>query len=98
MVSDLLIDISSIQTQQKSTKSCHCSHYKSINTKIIGFQYGVLRYCCKECGRNYRNITGTFNAEMHKGKHMKIYSKLFHAGKSLKEFAKQAEISLPTSF
>ena len=33
LVADLSIDISSIQTQQKSTESCHCPHCKSSNTK-----------------------------------------------------------------
>ena len=43
LVADLSIDISSIQTQQKSTKSCHCPHCKSSNAKKIGFQYGIQR-------------------------------------------------------
>jgi transposase-like protein len=100
LVSDLSIDISAIQINQKSTESCHCPHCKSSNTKKIGFQYNIQRYCCKECGRNYRDTTGTFNAGMRKGKgeHMKVYMKHFLAGKSLRECAKQAEISLPTSF
>jgi transposase-like protein len=100
LVSDLSVDISLIQTNQKNAESCHCPHCKSSNTKKIGFQYNVQRYCCKGCGRNYRDTTGTFNAGMRKGKgeHMKIYMKHFIAGKSLRECAKQAEISLPTSF
>jgi uncharacterized spore protein YtfJ len=31
LVTDLSIDISSIQTQQKGTGSCHCPHCKSSN-------------------------------------------------------------------
>ena len=100
LVSDLSIDITSIQSKQKNTESCHCPHCKSGNTKKIGFQYGVQRYCCKACGRNYRDTTGTFNAGMRKGKgeHMKVYMKHFIAGESLRVCAKYAEISLPTSF
>jgi transposase-like protein len=100
LVSDLSIDIKSIQSTQKSSESCHCPHCKSSNTKKIGFQYGVQRYCCKECGRNYRDSTGTFNAGMRKGKgeRMKVYMRYFIAGESLRSCAKHAEISLPTSF
>ena len=33
LVTDLSIDISSIQAKQKDTESCHCPHCKSSNTK-----------------------------------------------------------------
>lgn len=100
LVSDLSVDIPTIQAEQKLTESCHCPHCKSSNIKKIGFQYAIQRYCCKDCGRNYRDNTGTFNAGMRKGKgeHMKVYMKHFLAGKSLRECAKQTGISLPTSF
>lgn len=100
LVSELSIDISSIQTEQKNTESMHCPHCKSSKTKKIGFQYGVQRYCCNDCGRNYRDSTGTFTSGMRKGKgeRMKFYMKNFLAGKSLRECAKESEISLPTSF
>jgi transposase-like protein len=100
LVSELTIDIKEIQSTQKSSESCHCPHCKSSETKKIGFQYGVQRYCCKACGRNYRDSTGTFNARMRKGKgeRMKVYMRHFMAGESLRTCAKHAEISLPTSF
>ena len=49
LVTDLLIDISSIQKEQISHESFYCPHCKSSKTKKIGFQYGVQRYCCKDC-------------------------------------------------
>ena len=100
LVNDLSIDISTIQASQKASESCHCPHCKSSNTKKVGFQYGVQRYNCKTCKRYYRDSTGTFNAGMRKGKgeQMKQYMKSFISGKSLRDSAKDAEISLPTSF
>jgi len=100
LVNELSIDIKTIQSHQKSSESCHCPHCKSSDTIKIGFQYGVQRYACKACKRNYRDTTGTFNAGMRKGKGetMKLYMKQFIAGKSLRECARIAQISLPTSF
>ena len=94
------IDIKAIQSTQKSSESCHCSHCKSSNTKKIGFQYGVQKYCSKECRPNYSDITGAFNARMRKGKgeRMKVYMRHFIAGESLRSCTNHAGISLPTSF
>jgi transposase-like protein len=100
IVNDLDVNISQIQTIQKASESCHCPHCKSSHTIKIGRQYGIQRYSCKDCKRNYRDSTGTFNAGMRKGKGetMKLYMKHFIAGKSLRECARLCEISLPTSF
>jgi hypothetical protein len=68
LVTDLSIDISTIQTQQKSTESCTALIAKAVIQKKIGFQYGIQRYCCKECGRNYRDTTGTLMQECAKEK------------------------------
>lgn len=100
IVNDLDIDISEIQSSQKASESCHCPHCKSIRTVKIGKQHGIQRYRCKDCNKNYRDSTGTFNAGMRKGKgeKMKLYMKHFIAGKSLRDCAELCEISLPTSF
>lgn len=100
LVNNLDVNIAAIQSEQKAVESKHCPHCKSGKTIKIGKQYGIQRYKCKDCNKNYRDSTGTFSAGMHKGKGevMKTYMRLLIAKKSIRYCAKECNVSIPTSF
>lgn len=100
MISELDVDIPTLQNSQKESESRHCPHCSSSKTIKIGKQHGVQRYSCKSCKHDFRASTGSFVAGLKKGKgeRLKLYLRHFIAGKSIRYCATACGISVPTSF
>lgn len=75
-----------------------CPHCKSLNAYKRGLKNGVQSYSCKDCGKYYRETTGTplYNIQL-KDK-WQSYLGLMDKGFSIKRIAKELDISIQTSF
>jgi transposase-like protein len=90
-----VLDYQYLKAQNLSPK---CPNCKSINIKKNGHQQGQQMYKCKECGKNFRETTGTFVYYLHKKELILDYIRCMIEGKSLRACAAEVGISLPTSF
>jgi len=89
------VDCQDLKTQSVSQK---CPNCKSIHIKKNGHQHGQQIYKCKNCGKNFRETTGTLVYYLHKKELMLDYLRCMLEGKSLRACASEVGISLPTSF
>ena len=74
-----------------------CPDCRSNHIIKKGLQNGMQNYRCKDCGRQFRVTTETLVYRLQKKEKMLDYIRSMVAGKSLRAFAKEGGISLPTS-
>jgi transposase-like protein len=79
-------------------KKIPCPHCKSNKTRKNGYQYGVQRYKCTDCWKNYRLKTGTAGKNLKKPELLKFFIPLLIEGNSLKKCAKISGVSVQTAF
>jgi len=91
-------DVVDYQHLKAESVSPQCPNCKSIHIKKNGHQQGQQVYKCKNCGKNFRETTGTFVYYLHKKELMLDYIRLMLEGKTLRQCSKELRISLPTSF
>lgn len=92
------IDISSEQAKVKLSNANECPHCKSKKTRKNGHQYGVQRFVCNDCKKNFRVSTGSATAHLKKKELLKVYIPHFLNGHSLEKCAVLTGISKQTSF
>lgn len=92
------IDISSEQAKVKSSNANECPHCESKKTRKNGHQYGVQRFVCNDCKKNFRVSTGSATAHLKKKELLKVYIPHFLNGYSLVKCAQLTGISKQTSF
>ena len=91
-------DVVDYQHLKAQSVSPQCPNCKSIHIKKNGHQQGQQVYKCKNCGKNFRETTGTFVYYLHKKELMLDYIRLMLEGKTLRQCSKELRISLSTSF
>ncbi len=91
-------DVLDYQHLKAQSVSPQCPSCHSIHIKKNGHQQGLQMYKCKDCGKNFRETTGTFVYYLHKKELMLDYIRLMLEGKTLRQCSKELHISLPTSF
>jgi transposase-like protein len=57
------VDISKEQTKEKIANANNCPYCKSTRTRKNGHQYGVQRFVCNDCKKNFRVSTGSVTAQ-----------------------------------
>jgi transposase-like protein len=92
------IDISKEQDKEKSSVANKCPHCESVKTRKNGFQYGVQRFVCNHCKKNFRVSTGSVTAHLKKKELLKTYIPHMLSGYSLEKCAKLTGISKQTAF
>jgi transposase-like protein len=92
------VDISKEQTKEKIANANNCPHCKSTRTRKNGHQYGVQRFVCNDCKKNFRVSTGSVTAHLKKKELLKVYIPNMLAGYSLEKCAKLTGISKQTAF
>jgi transposase-like protein len=92
------VDISSEQSKAKVAIANNCPHCASTKTRKNGYQYGVQRFVCNTCKKNFRVSTGSVTAHLKKRALLKVYIPNMLAGYSLEKCAKLTGISKQTSF
>lgn len=92
------IDISKEQDKEKSSVANQCPHCESVKTRKNGFQYGVQRFVCNDCKKNFRVSTGSVTAHLKKKELLKTYIPHMLSGYSLEKCAKLTGISKQTAF
>jgi transposase-like protein len=89
------LDYKGLKAQSVSPQ---CPYCKSIHIKKNGHQRGQQVYKCKNCGKNFRETTGTIIYYLHKKELMLDYLRCMLEGKSIRACAREVGISVPTSF
>lgn len=92
------VDITKEQTKEKAAIANNCPHCCSTKTRKNGFQYGVQRFVCNTCKKNFRVSTGTVTAHLKKKELLKVYIPHMLEGYSLDKCAELTGISKQTSF
>lgn len=92
------IDITTIQNKEKVAMANSCPHCESTKTRKNGHQYGVQRFVCNNCKKNFRASTGSVTAHLKKKELLKVYIPHMLEGFSLEKCAKLTGISKQTSF
>lgn len=92
------IDLSKEQDKEKSSVANQCPHCESVKTRKNGFQYGVQRFICNDCKKNFRVSTGSVTAHLKKKELLKTYIPHMLSGYSLEKCAKLTGISKQTAF
>ena len=82
----------------ESRERMSCPHCGSHNVYKKGKYKDVQMYVCRDCGRSYRETTGTALYGIKKRELLPKYIKLMLQGCSLRCIAKELGISLQTSF
>ncbi len=85
--------ISAVQAQGPT-----CPHCSSQSFHRSGKRNGMQQYRCKDCGKYYRESTGTLVAWLKKPEKLKEYIRHMISGKSIRACAKETGISIQTSF
>jgi transposase-like protein len=75
-----------------------CPHCKSRHVVSNGNYKGRKKYKCKECKKNFNDLTGTPFGGIHKLDKMKKYIDCMIKGKSIRESGKEVSIAVSTSF
>ncbi len=91
-------DITKEQNREKVAIANNCPHCKSTKTRKNGHQYGVQRFVCNDCKKNFRVSTGSVTAHLKKKELLKVYIPNMLAGYSLEKCAKLTGISKQTAF
>ncbi|MDD2593980.1 MAG: IS1595 family transposase [Bacteroidales bacterium] len=86
------------QTLKAKSTPPLCPECDSRHIVKNGTQNNQQVYLCKECGRSFRDSTGTFVYKIHKREKMLDYIRCMLEGKTLRACAAEVGISLPTSF
>jgi transposase-like protein len=76
----------------------HCPHCKSRNVVSNGNYKGRKKYKCKECGKNFNNLTKTPFSGIHNLDKMGKYIGCMIEGKTIRDSAKDVSIATSTSF
>ena len=92
------VDITMEQNKEKVSIANSCPHCESTKTRKNGHQYGVQRFVCNDCKKNFRVSTGSVTAHLKKKELLKVYIPNMLAGYSLEKCAKLTGISKQTSF
>jgi transposase-like protein len=79
-------------------KSIPCPYCESTKTRKNGNQYGIQRYKCGNCAKNYRLKTGTAGKNLKKPEHLKSFIPLMIEGYSLIKCAEMTGVSVQTAF
>ena len=95
---DSRIDISVEESDSKNKSANLCPHCQSSHTRKNGFQYGVQRFVCNDCKKNFRYSTGMATVHLKKKEYLKTYIPYFLEGYSLEKCAKLTGICKQTSF
>ena len=95
---DIEVDITKEQDKEKRAIANNCPHCASTKTRKNGHQYGVQRFVCNACKKNFRVSTGSVTAHLKKKELLKVYIPHMFAGYSLEKCAKLTGISKQTSF
>jgi transposase-like protein len=75
-----------------------CPHCKSRHVVSNGNYKGRKKYKCKDCGKNFNDLTKTPFSGIHKLDKMKIYIDCMIKGYSIKRSAAQTGIAESTAF
>lgn len=67
------IDISNEESDSKNQNANLCPHCQSSRSRKNGFQYGVQRFVCNDCKKNFRFSTGMATAHLKKKELLKKY-------------------------
>jgi transposase-like protein len=88
------------EKQSTHHQSCgpSCPECQSTNFRRNGHQQGQQVYLCKDCGRQYRQSSGTFISWLKKPELLHTYIRHMLQGHSLRKCADLTNISLQTSF
>ncbi|MDI3479702.1 MAG: hypothetical protein PWQ14_848 [Rikenellaceae bacterium] len=86
------------QDLKAKSVSPKCPNCKSIHIKKNGHQRGQQIYKCKNCGKNFRETTGTLVYYLHKKELLLDYLRCMLEGKTIRACASEVGISVPTSF
>lgn len=92
------VDITKEQDREKVAVANNCPHCLSTKTRKNGFQYGVQRFVCNDCKKNFRVSTGSVTAHLKKKELLKVYIPHILAGHSLEKCANLTGICKQTSF
>lgn len=87
------VDIVKEQNKEKITNANNCPHYESTKTRKNGHKYGVQRFVCNDCKKNFRVSTGSVTAHLKKKELLKVYIPQMLSGYSLEKCAKLTGIS-----
>ena len=92
------VNITKEQDKEKVAIGNNCPHCESTKTRKNGHQYGVQRFVCNDCKKNFRVSTGSVTEKKKKKELLKVYIPNMLAGYSLDKCAKLTGISKQTSF
>lgn len=92
------IGLSENEAETKGAQGNCCPHCNSLKTVKNGNQYGVQRFKCSECQKNFRSSTGLVTYNLKKKNLLKSYIPYFLDGISIKKCAEAVNISIQTSF
>lgn len=92
------VDMAQEQLNSKTSVANHCPHCLSTKTRKNGHQYGVQRFVCNNCKKNFRVSTGSVTAHLKKKELLKVYIPYMLEGYSLEKCGKLTGISKQTSF
>lgn len=95
---DNKIDIDKEQEVSKQSVANSCPHCESSKTRKNGHQYGVQRFVCNNCKKNFRASTGSVTAHLKKKELLKSYIPHMLSGYSLDKCAELTGISKQTAF
>lgn len=95
---DADVDLANVQAKEKAAIANNCPHCQSTKTRKNGHQYGVQRFVCNDCKKNFRVSTGSVTAHLKKKDLLKVYIPHMLAGHSLVKCAKLTGISKQTAF
>ncbi|MFM2047789.1 MAG: hypothetical protein RI955_335, partial [Bacteroidota bacterium] len=95
---DNTVDITKEQNREKVAIANNCPHCESTKTRKNGHQYGVQRFVCNDCKKNFRVSTGSVTAHLKKKELLKVYIPNMLSGYSLEKCAKLTGISKQTAF
>lgn len=103
LVDDLMnaLESSRIEHVSQENKTNHgigCPHCKSKNIKAYGKIKDAQRYYCKDCDRQFNEFTGTALAGIHKRDKIGPYLRCMLMGYSIRQIAKELQISPTTAF
>ncbi len=91
-------EISELKAHINQIKKKRCPHCESQSIVANGKNKGVQRFCCKDCGKNFSENTGTSVSNLKKGHLWKTYIKHMFDGHSIAKCAELTGISIQTSF
>ena len=97
-LNDNEVDIVNEQVKEKVAVANNCPHCESTKTRKNGRQYGVQRFVCNNCKKNFRASTGSVTAHLKKKELLKAYIPNMLAGYSLEKCALLTGISKQTAF